>query len=71
MSYLGQHNRDLFIPPRPMQISMAGTVEARPPLLRFTLSKPRLSPVQEAARVGFVALALSWAAAEIAFLLWG
>ena len=71
MSYLGQHNRDLFIPPRPMHISMASAVGARPPLLRFTLSRPRHGPLQEAARVGFVALALSWAAAEIAFLLWG
>ncbi len=69
MSHLGRTDRDLVIPPRPTQISMAGGAWACPPMPRGAPSRP--GPVQEACRVGFVALALSWAAAEVAFLLWG
>ena len=71
MCHLGRTGRDLAIPPRPTQISMAGGAWACPPTPRGAPSRPRPDPVQEACRVGFVALALSWAAAEIAFLLWG
>jgi hypothetical protein len=70
MSYLGRTDRDLVIPLRPTQISMAGGAWACPPPVPPAASpRPRPGPVQEACRVGFVALALSWAAAEIAFLL--
>ena len=62
MSHLGRTDRDLVIPLPPTQISMADGAWACP---------PRPGPAQEACRVGFVALALSWAAAEVAFLLWG
>ena len=48
---------------------MAGVPWACPPRPRG--ARPRPGPVQGACRVGFVALALSWAAAEVAFLLWG
>jgi hypothetical protein len=71
MSHLGRTDRDLLIPLRPTQISMAGSSWACPPMPRGAPSRPRPGPVQEACRVGFVALALSWAAAEVAFLLWG
>jgi hypothetical protein len=71
MSHLGRTGRDLAIPPRPTRISMAGGSWARPPTPRGAPSRPRPGPVQEACRVGFVALALSWAAAEVAFLLRG
>ena len=71
MSHLGRTDGDLVIPPRPTQISMAGGAWACPPTPRGAPARPRPGPVQEACRVGFVALALSWAAAEIAFLLWG
>ena len=50
---------------------MAGGAWACPPMPHGAPSRPRPGPVQEACRVGYVALALSWAAAEIAFLLWG
>ncbi len=71
MSYLGHTGRDLLIPPRPAQISMAAPAKPWMPVLRLTPSKPRLGPVQEASLVGIVALSLCWAAGEIAFLLWG
>jgi hypothetical protein len=70
MSHLGRTDRDLVFPPRPTQISMAGRAWACPPMPRGA-PPPRPGPVQEACRVGFVALALSWAAAEVALLLWG
>jgi hypothetical protein len=71
MSYLGPRDRDLLIPPRPAQISTARTADPGLPMLRFTPARPRLGPVQEASYVGIVALSLAWAAAEIAFRLWG
>ncbi len=54
-----------------MHISMASDAWACPPTPRGAPSRSRPGPVQEACRVGFVALSLSWAAAEVAFLLWG
>lgn len=71
MSYLGPRDRDLLIPPRPAQSSMAGAADPWAPVLRFTPEKLRLGPVQEASYVRIAALSLSWAAAEIAFRLWG
>ena len=71
MSHLGPIDRDLVIPLRPTQISMADGAWACPPMPRSAPSRPRPGQVQEACRVGFVALALSWAAAEVALLLWG
>ncbi len=71
MSYLGPRDRDLLIPPPPAQISTAHSAQARSPVLHLTFSRPRRGPVQEASLVGIVALSLSWAAAEIAFLIWG
>ena len=71
MSYLGPRDRDLLIPPRPTQSSRAETAQAWSSVLRFTPTRPRLGPVQEASCVAIVALSLAWTAAEIAFRLWG
>ena len=68
MSHLGRIDRDLAIPPRPMQISMAGDAWACPPTPRGAPLRPRPGPVQEAYSVGFVAPCTT---AEAAFLLWG
>lgn len=71
MSYLGPRDRDLLIPPRPVQSGMAETAGPRAPVLRFIPARPRSGPVQEASCVGIVTLSLSWAVAEIVFRLWG
>jgi len=69
MSQLERIDRDLAITPRPTRIGMAGRAWAVPASPRGASSRPR--PVQEACRVGFVALPSACAAAEAAFLLWG
>jgi hypothetical protein len=72
MSYLGCHDRDLLIPPQPVRIGRAtGPAQAWSLVRRPTPSKSRLGPVQEASLVGIVALSVWWAAAELAFLLFG
>lgn len=71
MSYLGRHDRDLLIPPRPARISPVEPARSRPPVPRLSLPSSRFGPVQEASLAGIVALSVCWAAAEVAFLLFG
>jgi len=51
--------------------STAEAADPWAPVLRFTPAKTRLDLVQEAFYIGIVALTVSWAAAEIAFRVWG